>query len=158
MVFRAVSTAFLTSVTPFSAIFSISLCAFFRSSGRTTLFNSIVRKRFCITPLAFLTPTFAVSPALLAAANARSLDSLVGGGMGIFSWEALCASGCGCKFRSFELWIADTMGLTCYHPVRTLAHYPSPHEERHSHPSPQQAPSSSSLPSGAPAPNRPIAP
>jgi hypothetical protein len=45
----------------------------------------MARNRFCIVALAFLTPKLAVSPVLLAAAKAWSLDSFVGDGIGMFS-------------------------------------------------------------------------
>jgi hypothetical protein len=76
-------------------------------------FVSIPLNRFCVVALAFLTPMYAASPALVAAARAKSLDSFVGGGMGMLSWEGLCGSSCGWRFRSLEPWIADIMGLMC---------------------------------------------
>lgn len=113
-------TGSTTSVKPLKAswtTFSISLCAFFKSSGRTVRANSIALSLFCIMALAFLTFIWAASWNLVTARTAWSLDALVGGGIGTFSCCVLCGSGTGWRFSSRAPWIADVIGLTCCFPM-----------------------------------------
>jgi hypothetical protein len=85
---------------------------------------------FCNAPREFFIPTLADSPALLAAARARSRDSFVGGGMGTLSCEAFLASGCGWRLRSLFPWMAEIIGLICYFQLLELVPNHSQYKRR----------------------------